>query len=136
TRVLPLHVPLQLALSSLTETRDMPLLVATEAGSSTAVPVGKTGSDVLFARTILESWRKDAARVAVEINRSLLYAKQQFGTTVDFLWLLGRGAEEAQAEVSAKCGSNTDVVVEEIGPLDWLKAIVRLPPRHPVNLVG
>lgn len=136
TRVLPLHVPLQLALSSLTETRDMPLLVATEAGSSTAVLVGKTGSEILFARTILESWRNDPARVAVEINRSMLYAKQQFGATVDFLWLLGRGAEEAQAEVVSKCGAGTDVVVEEIGPVDWLKSVARLPARHPVNLMG
>ncbi len=136
TRILPLHVPLQLALSSLTETRDMPLLVATEAGSSTAVLVGKTGNDILFARTILESWSHDAGRVAVEINRSLLYAKQQFGTSVDFLWLLGRGAEEAQTEVAAKCGKASDVVVEDIGPVDWLQACARLTPRHPINLVG
>lgn len=136
TRILPLHVPLQLALSTLTETRDMPLLVATEAGSATAVLVGKTGSDILFSRTILESWRNDASRVAVEINRSLLYAKQQFGTNVDFLWLLGRGAAEAQTEIAAKCGKGTDVVVEEIGPVDWLKAVVKLSPRYPVNLVG
>jgi hypothetical protein len=137
TRILPLHIPLQLALSTLTETRDMPLLVATAAGSATSVLVGKTGSDLLFSRTILESWSNDAPRVAVEINRSLLYAKQQFGTNVDFLWLLGKGAEQAQAEVSSKCGKASDVVVEDnIGPVDWLKSIVKLSPRHPVNLVG
>src|SRR5690606_38234574 len=134
TRILPLHIPLQLALSSLTETRDMPLLVATGAGSSTAVLVGRTGSDILFARTILEPWRKDPARVAVEINRLLLYAKQQFGTSVDFVWLLGRDAEEARAEVVAKCAKDTEVVVAELGPVDWLKAVVRLSPGHPVNL--
>ncbi|MGH8018223.1 MAG: hypothetical protein ACREIA_08020, partial [Opitutaceae bacterium] len=88
TRVLPMIVPLQLELASLANGSKTPVLLAAEAGRSTAVMAGIPGGDVLFSRTTLASWSDDSARVAVEINRSLLYAKQQFGATVDSAWLL------------------------------------------------
>lgn len=135
-RIVPVVLPLQLSLSTLTETEGLPVLVAAEVGDTTAVVVGRTGGQVLFARTILASWKDDAPRVAVEINRSLLYAKQQYGTAVDFVWLLGRETQEAQAEVSAKCGISTEVVTEAATPVDWLKSVAKLSVRHPVNLIA
>lgn len=135
-RLVPVFVPLQLSLSSLTETEDLPVLVAAEVGATTAVVVGKTGGSLLFARTILASWNRDASRVAVEINRSLLYAKQQFGTAVDFVWLLGPGAESGRGEVSTKCGSSTEVITEPTAPIDWLKSVSKLSHRYPVNLIS
>lgn len=136
SRVLPVFVPLQLSLSSLTETKDLPVLVAAEVGETTAVIVGKTGGQIYFGRTILASWKTDPARVAVETNRSLLYAKQQYGENVDFVWLLGPNADVAAPEVSTKCGASTEVLTEPHTPVDWLKAVARLSPRHPVNLVA
>ena len=135
TRVLPVVVPLQLSLDTLTETKDLPMLIAAEVGTATSVLVARTGGKILFARTILASWRDDPARVAVEINRSLFFAKQQFSVDVDFAWLLGAQAEAAQPIVAAKCGPSKEVVVENILPLDWLKNVAKLSPRYPVNLV-
>ena len=59
------------------------MLVAVEAGGATVVMVAKVGGELLFARNILATWAADPGRIGVEINRSLLYANQQFGNTVD-----------------------------------------------------
>jgi hypothetical protein len=50
--------------------------------------------------------------------------------------LLGKGAEGAQADVSAKCGTSTEVISEPTTPTDWLKSVAKLSPRHPINLVA
>lgn len=136
TRILPLLVPLQLELGTLGEAKDQPVLVAAEAGDATAVFVMRPGGEMLFSRTTMVSWKSEPARVAVEINRSLLYAKQQFGATVDRLWLLGSDAESARADVAAKCGATKQINVRPAGAEDWLRIVAKLSPRHPINLVA
>jgi hypothetical protein len=136
TRILPLLVPLQVELGNLGESAGTPVLLAAEAGAATALVVGRTPREVLFVRTTLASWRTEPARVAVEVNRSLLYAKQQFAAAVDRLWMVGESAEAARAEVAAKCGAGKTVVVRSGGPAHWLDLVARLPVRHPINLVA
>lgn len=136
TRILPLLVPLQVELGNLGEAAGTPVLLAVEAGAATTLVVGRTPREVLFTRTTLASWRTEPARVAVEINRSLLYAKQQFAAAVDRLWIVGPAAEAARADVEAKCGAGKSVVVRSGGPAHWLDLVARLPARHPINLVA
>lgn len=136
TRILPLAVPLQLTLEQATTPKDQPVLITTEAGGAITVLIGQAGSQLFFARTMQARWATDSARIAVEINRSLLYAKQQFGVVVNQLWLLGPGLEAASTEVRARCGSGKEVTVREVKATDWLQAVAKLSPRHPVNLVA
>ncbi|MBE2215437.1 MAG: hypothetical protein IAE82_16300 [Opitutaceae bacterium] len=136
TRILPLLVPLQVELGNLGEAPGLPVLLAAEAGAATTLVVGRTPREVLFARTTLASWRGEAARVAVEINRSLLYAKQQFAAAVDRIWIVGPSAESARSEIESKCGAGKTVVVRSGGPAHWLDLVARLPARHPINLVA
>ncbi len=136
TRIVPLLVPLQVELGDLGEPAGAPVLVAAEAGGATALVVGRTPRDILFVRTTLASWTTEPARVAVEVNRSVLYAKQQFAAIVDRLWLIGPAADGAKAEVEAKCGAGKAVMVRSGGPAHWLDLVVRLPARQPINLVA
>lgn len=137
TRILPVLVPLQLALATLGEPADKPLLAAAETGDATTVLVGQPGGELYFARTTLVSWQSEAGRVAVEVNRSLLYAKQQYGTAIGRVHLLGgEAATAAIGEVQAKCGADKQVQARALSPLDWLRAAARLSPRHPINLVA
>lgn len=136
TRIVPLLVPLQVELGNLGEQAGQPVLIAAEAGDATAVVVGRTPKDVFFVRTTLASWKTEPARVAVEVNRSLLYAKQQFAAIVDRLWLIGGTAHAAKAEVEAKCGAGKVVQVQSRGPAHWLDLVARLPARQPINLVA
>jgi hypothetical protein len=107
-----------------------------QAGAATTVMIGKAGSPLFFARTMQARWASDPARIAVEVNRSLLYAKQQFGVVVTQLWLLGDGLEQARTEVQIRCGSGKETTVHAVGPLDWLQAGAKVSVRHPVNLVA
>ena len=83
TRILPMSVPLQRELDRFPISKGKPVLVAVEAGGATIVMVALVGGRMVFARTILAAWGADPARIGVEINRSVLYAKQQFGTAVE-----------------------------------------------------
>lgn len=136
TRIVPLTVPLQLVLETLDAPKDKPVLLATETGGATTVLAARGDGQLLFARTMLARWDVDPARLGVEVNRSLLYAKQQFTALIDRVWLLGAASEAARAEVQTRCGAGKEVIVQASAPIDWLQALVRLTPRHPVNLVA
>ena len=135
TRILPLVVPVRRELDRFPIAKGRPVLVAVEAGGATVVMVSKVADELLFARTILATWSADTARIGVEINRSLLYANQQFSTTVERVWLLGQN-NRATAEVNAKCGTGRQITVLPTSPVEWLQSSAKLPPRQPINLVA
>jgi hypothetical protein len=127
---------LQLLLEKNLAAGDEPVLLAAQAGAATTIMVGRPNHPLYFARTMQAAWVTDSARIAVEINRSLLYAKQQFGVAINRLWLLGDSLEPACADVLTRCGADKQVTVHATGPLDWLQAVARLSASHPVNLVA
>ncbi|MEZ5276755.1 MAG: hypothetical protein R3F07_10285 [Opitutaceae bacterium] len=136
TRIIPTAVPLQLEMAGLPGDQRENLLMAVRMGDSTAVVACGTGGEILLSRTTLSSWSDDPSRVAVEINRCLLYAKQQHGVTIQKIQLSGAGAERVRAEVGSHCGGDCTVTVQDGDPTRWLSLIARLTPRHPVNLVA
>jgi hypothetical protein len=135
-RIVPPTVPLQLALESLPEAKEAPVLVAAPAGHATTVVVGQAGRPVLLARTMRAAWRDDPARLAVELNRTLLYVRQQCGVHVARVRLLGDAPAALLAEVHGRCGRGLDVGTVALGPAHWLASVAALPARHPVNLVA
>jgi hypothetical protein len=136
TRILPVSVPLQLILESLDTPKDQPVLVAADTGAATTVLAARNDGQLLFSRTLLARWEADPARLGVEVNRSLLYAKQQYGSVINRIWMLGPATDAARAEVQARCGADKEVSLLSSTPSDWLQAVARLTPRHPVNLVA
>lgn len=135
-RIVPMTVPLQLVLDTLPEAKDAPVLVAAPAGHATTVVVGQAGKPVMLARTMRAAWREDPVRLAVELNRSLLYVRQQCGVHVSRVRLLGDAPAALLAEVHARCGRGLDVGTLALGPAQWLAATAALSARHPVNLVA
>ena len=135
TRILPLVVPVRRELDRFPIAKGRPVLVAVEAGGATVVMVAKIGEELLFARTILATWSADPGRIGVEINRSLLYANQQFNLSVERVWLLGQD-NHATAQVNAKCGAGRQITVLPTSPVEWLQSAAKLPPRQPINLVA
>ena len=135
TRIIPLVVPLQLLLEETPVATQQMVLMAAEAGDATTLMVVRGNGELLFSRTMLARWESDPARIAVEVNRSLLYAKQQFGAVVERIELLGSVSETVKAEVQARCGVDKVLSVRPTNVQGWLQAVARLSPRHPVNLV-
>jgi len=133
TRIVPLAVSLQQVVNGTAPTGTQPILLAAEAGRGTTILVAVPAGELIFARIIRASGREEPGRVAAEINRSLFYAKQQFGVAVEEVWLLN--GSQVTAEVEARC-SVRQIVSREIKAADWLQAVLRLPANHPVNLVA
>ncbi len=126
SRIFPLAVPLALELAG-------SRLIAVETDGATTIAVAAEGR-LAFARTLEACWTSEAVRVGMEINRSLLYAKQQLGSVVPEARLLG--AELAVAETRARCGEGREIVAGLPRPADWLRQVAALSPRHPENLMG
>ncbi|RKX35566.1 MAG: hypothetical protein DRP71_03265 [Verrucomicrobia bacterium] len=136
SRIIPTNVPLELEISDQVDDSRPAILLAARIGDSTALIACRQNGEILLSRTTLGTWSDDPSRVAVEINRSLLYAKQQHGAAIDHIILTGKEAEEARPEIESKCGEGKSFAVRDTDPINRLSATVRLPLRHPVNLVA
>jgi hypothetical protein len=136
SRIIPTNVPLELEISNQADGASPAILLAAGIGDSTALIACRRNGEILLSRTTLGTWSDDPGRVAVEVNRSLLYAKQQHGTPIDHVILTGKGAAEAVPEIESKCGEGKTFVVRDTDPISRLSATVKLPLRHPVNLVA
>lgn len=136
TRILPLTVPLQLSIPALAAGKPNPIMIAADSGHATTVMVGQPDGELLFARTMMMRWDTDPARIAVEVNRSVLYAKQQFSAVIETIWLLGTAGETARTEVQTRCGAGKEIILRHSTTLDWMALVAKLTPRHPVNLVA
>lgn len=134
-RILPLVVPVQRELDRYPITKGRPVLVAVETGGATTIMVAQVGGQILFARTILASWSADPGRIGLEINRSALYANQQYNLTVERIWLLGQD-NHSTALVNEKCGTGKQITVLPTTPVEWLQSAAKISARHPVNLVA
>ncbi len=135
TRILPLVVPLQHELNKIPFGKNTPVIVVAEMGTSTNVVLGRIGGPLLLARTILADLNREPGRVGVEINRSLLYAKQHFDCMVDRIWLMAQSSQ-VSSELSSKCGSSRKIMVLPTTPLDWLQTTIKVSEQHPVNLLA
>ena len=135
TRILPMVVPVQREMNGFPIPRGEAALVAVEAAEATILIVAQAGGPLLFARTILASLEEAPGRVATEINRTLLYAKQQFNVSVDRIWLATRTGRAAD-DVKAKCGAGKMVMVLPTRPEEWVQTTARVARTHPVNLVA
>ena len=81
----------QLALLPLNE-GDVALLAA-ETGGSTTVVVGRADGELLLVRTLLDNWNENAARLALDLKRTLSFTTQQYDLAVNCgVWLFGAGA--------------------------------------------
>lgn len=124
--------------------RDLPLqtdqwgLVAAELGSATSLvianPEGKLAlvRELSFGLTDSDS----ADRLSKELNRSILFAKQQFGITVSGVWISGMSLQEAPLSLAR---SVSDAPVSPLPTPDpaafWLQPLTRLDPDSHDNMV-
>src|SRR5205823_11521057 len=70
-------------------------LLAAETAGSTTVVIGGSDGQIFLARTLAGNWNDGAERLALDLNRTILFVQQQYGVTVNRgVWLFGTGAEE------------------------------------------
>ena len=98
TAVLPPSAVLHHQLSQLPVEPDEVAFLAAETAGSTSLVVGRSDGQILLARTLQGTWNEEPDRLALDMNRTILFANQQYpGSFTKGLWLFGAGAED-QAE--------------------------------------
>lgn len=136
TRIVPLIVPLHQSLLAESRSTDEPVLLASRAGTATTFVAGNAKGEILFTRNTMLTWESNPERIAVEVNRSLLYAKQQFGATIKRVLLAGPGSKEATNPVLDKCAGDQTINTLAGDPFEWLDVVNPLPARTAVNLLA
>lgn len=111
-------------------------VVATALGDTTTVLVARGDGMPLLVRTIQGAWKSDAGRVAVDLNRTLLYAQQQFGVTISNVWLSGSDVEEQLPSLSGFFGLPLKASLAPGGEFSWAEEALRLAGETPINLIS
>ena len=136
TRVVSLYALFHGAIKRLSLQGDQIVLIASQIGGAIALVACRCDGQILFGRMLLASWKSDLSRVETEINRSILFVRQQFNLSISRIVLLGEGAEAVKAGMSSKYGNVYEIIARRWEPFNWLSETVKLSLRHPANLVG
>jgi hypothetical protein len=132
TSVLPASAVLQQQLTALPLEKDDVVMLAAETGGSTTVVIGGANGRLLLSRTLQGSWNQDPARLAIDLNRTLLFASQQFNVSINKgLWLFGPGAAESIESLSGQIQFPVNLSPLEYQPMHWATTALQLPEDAP-----
>lgn len=127
TSVVPSTAVLQSQLEQLPMEKNEIALLAADTGGSTTVIIGKLDGQVLLARTLASSWNTEAARLAVDLSRTILFVNQQYGVAVDKgVWLFGAGTKEHFPELQRHIQVPVKLSPLDYSPFYWATETLRL----------
>ncbi len=99
------------------------------------IMVARGDGTLLFLRDISSDWGGDVSRVQQEIERTSLYAKQQFGVAIATVWIAGDGIEGVADTINDNIQAETKADPLFTSPLQWAEAVAQLPHKLTSNLV-
>ncbi|MDX8409574.1 MAG: hypothetical protein R8J84_05970 [Mariprofundales bacterium] len=99
------------------------------------VLVARGDGTVLFLRDINFQWRNAAERVETEIERTMLYAKQQFGAEIHTVWLTGEGSTDLANALEKKFRSAVLADPEIDSAEGWAVSVTNLPKKLTSNMI-
>lgn len=123
-------------LSQLPVKDDESVLLAAESEGTTAIIVGRKQGAIFLERSLHRSWNKVPERVVTEVNRSILFVRQQFGAEINSLWLFGPGAEKHQELTEPDAQVPVQVSPVPFTPFYWAEQAVKLAPELSANLIS
>lgn len=133
--LVPAAVGFAASLKGLPAPPDETVIVATEIGDSLNLVLGQSNGRLLFSRTMLLGTTAQAERATQEINRTLHYAQQQFGTLVNHLFVSGSHIGTALLNAPIRAGLKTlDCPVIDMTTL--ARRAVEFGRKHPLNFAS
>lgn len=111
------------------------VIVATEFGDSMNLLLGQSGGRLLFSRTVLLGNNAQAERAAQEINRTLHYAQQQFGTLVNHLFVSGSHLGTALLTAPIRAGLKA-LDCPSVDATTLARRAAEFGPKHPLNFAA
>ena len=137
TSVLPATAVLQSQLPEFGVEKDGIAVLAANMGRSTTVIIGRNDGQLLLARTLNGSWSTDAARLAVDLSRTILFVNQQYGVAVDKgLWLFGPNAKDHFTELQRHVQVPVKLSPVEYSPMYWATEALRQPLGQMPNFIS
>jgi hypothetical protein len=135
-RVIPASAILQLQLTELPLEQNEVALLAAETGGTTTIVIGRKDGQIYLGRTLSSSWNVHPDRVNVDLNRTLLYVKQQFGAQVGSVWLFGAGAPAQIAPMKTAFRLPVNLSTVKPTPSYWNEQALKVPVGDTSNLIS
>jgi hypothetical protein len=137
TAVIPASAVLHSQLSDLPLENGETALLAAETAGSVTVVVGRRDGQIFLARTLPGNWNEGSERLAVDLNRTILFVNQQYGVTVDSgIWLFGRRTAEQLAALQRLVQLPIKASPVQFQPFYWATECVKLKPQLVPNLIS
>jgi len=137
TSVLPPSAVLHQQLRQLPLEKGEVALLAAETGGSTTIVIGGADGPLFLARTIPGSWNEGAEKLALDLNRTILFVNQQLGVTVTRgIWLFGLAAEEQANAVQRHTQLPVQVSPVTYDPFYWTTEAAKLPLTVAPNFIS
>jgi hypothetical protein len=135
--VVPVSAVLHRQLTQLPLEQDEAVLLAAETGGSTTVVIGRKDGQLLLVRTLPNTWNGSVERLAVDLNRTILFLSQQHGVTIDEgVWLFGAGAREQAPALQGQMQLPVSVSPVEYQPTYWATDALKLRPGRNPNFLS
>jgi hypothetical protein len=136
TRVIPTVAVLSAHLRQLPLESGEVALLAAETGSSTTVVIGGKDGQVCQGRVLPGTWNEQVDRVAVDLNRTISFAKMQYAAPVNSVWLFGSDAATHAATIASVVKLPVKPSPVPYSPYYWAEQAGRLPERDDGNLIS
>ncbi len=134
--VVPFTAVLHAQVGRLPLKRDDVALVLAGTGAMVTMVVARQDGGMLLARSVDAARAKGADGLSVELNRTLIFVAQQFGTNVGSLWLCGVDAAAHLAELRGNVQVPVQIGPEEYRPFYWSEEAARLSLEQEPNLIS
>lgn len=134
-RVLPAASVVARLLEKLDLTGEDVALLAAETVGATTVVVGDAQANVYLTRTMPQTWQTGIERMAMDVNRTALFAKQHCGATVGSIWLYGSVSEEDLALLQGRFTLPVKPCPLAYDPCGLARLAAEAPPRQDGNLI-
>lgn len=112
------------------------VLLVADLGASHGLLAGRTDGQILFARSIAPSVDPSPARLQQEINRTLHFCQQQFGTTINQVVALGSYCHAVLAGQSPREGIQLDPLSTNLVAADFARLAADLTAKAPFNFLA
>jgi len=134
-QMVPLSEVMGLHLASLANGDDQFHLLVALFDNQMEIMVARGDGTLLFLRDISSGWNGDANRVKQEVDRTILYAKQQFGVEITTVWIAGEGTETVPDSINDAV--NAEVLADPLvaSALDWAQVVTTLPRQLTCNFI-
>ena len=133
----PVSAVLHRQLTQLPLEKEAVVLLAAETCGSTTVVVGRKDGHLLLARTLPNTWNGGVERLAVDLNRTILYLSQQHDVALnEGVWLFGPGAREQAQALQGEMHLPVSVSPVEYQPGYWATEALKLNPDRSPNFLS